>query len=256
MGFANSPASMLTRSVQNGYQILQTQGARALVDHTRQWVLRNIHSVLWDDSFRRFEQVSTSGRVPPTELMSLDPADPAQTKRACEYLPSPRLVVHWLIDALPIDLSRFHFVDFGSGRGRVLMAAAERLFRSVRGVELCEQLHLEAERNLASYPTSRMRCTDVASVCCDATRYELPDGDCVAYFFNPFDGTVLSQTVERTLSTARRNDRQLYFIYFNPDHAGRLTAHPEISEVPQSRWLRARMALFSPYKVRIFKRSG
>ena len=46
-----------------------------------------------------------------------------------------------------IEHDRFTFVDFGAGKGRVLMMACEYPFKQVIGVELSRKLHATASRN-------------------------------------------------------------------------------------------------------------
>src|SRR5437016_979449 len=51
------------------------------------------------------------------------------------YATTPYGTLQRLFDALPSDLSDYSFIDFGSGKGRVLVIAAGRGFKEVIGVE-------------------------------------------------------------------------------------------------------------------------
>jgi hypothetical protein len=90
------------------------------------------------------------------------------------YTPS-----HWL--NLPRVLPRGEvtphdvFIDFGSGKGRVVYQAARRYpFRRVIGVEVSEQLNAMARANIERN-RRHLRCQDVELVTCDVFDYKIPD---------------------------------------------------------------------------------
>ena len=56
------------------------------------------------------------------------------------YVPSPGLLVETLLANVEEDLGQFSFVDFGSGKGRVLLVASHYPFREVVGVEFSPEL--------------------------------------------------------------------------------------------------------------------
>ena len=66
------------------------------------------------------------------------------------YEPSRPSVVEAALDALDVDPAEFTFVDVGSGKGRVLILAAQRAFRDVLGIEPDRGLRAVAARNLAA----------------------------------------------------------------------------------------------------------
>ena len=108
---------------------------------------------------------------------------------------------------LPIDHSRYVFVDFGSGKGRALMLASEFPFRRIVGVEFSPELTEIARRNLGSYRSERRRCEDVELVCTDAVEYEIPDDPVVLYFYNPFDEPVLRRVLARIRASLEARPR-------------------------------------------------
>jgi hypothetical protein len=108
------------------------------------------------------------------------------------------------------------FIDFGSGKGRVVLQAAMRYpFRRVHGVELSQQLHGIAERNV-DRNRHRLRCRDVELTCANALDYPIPDNVTVAFFYNPFTWDVFRTVVSRLLESLDRNPRRLRIIYGNP----------------------------------------
>lgn len=233
--------------------IWRQDGIGALAAHARLVSLRRLHHIIWDGRFEGLETVPTGGYL---MQQHLDPSDNTNLGSAREYLPSPRLVVSWILDGLGEDYSRFTFVDFGSGRGRVLLAAAEKPFSAVRGVEFSGRLHAEAECNIANYPAERLGCRDVRSVCIDAAEYQLPEGDCILYFFNPFSADLIDQVVTRALETAQSRQSRVILVYYNPVHITTMAGHRRLRRRSISLFDRLKLKLLSPYPVMVFELDG
>jgi len=107
------------------------------------------------------------------------------------------------------------FIDFGCGKGRVLIEAAMHPFRKVIGVELSPALADIARANVQqSLP--KLRCKDVDVVTADVLDYDVPDDLTYIYFFDPFHGEIFSAVVEKLLASVRRRSRELTIIYFDP----------------------------------------
>ena len=61
----------------------------------------------------------------------------------------------WALSAIDDDLSQLSFVDYGAGKGRVLLLAAQHPFAAVGGIEFAEELHDDAAMNIAQFPRSQ-----------------------------------------------------------------------------------------------------
>ncbi|WP_301089671.1 class I SAM-dependent methyltransferase [Sphingomonas sp.] len=75
-----------------------------------------------------------------------------------------------------IDPARYSFVDYGSGKGRVVMIAAARGFQRAIGVEFAPELHdiaLANGRRFTSAGGSSTRCEFILG---DAGSYDPPAG--------------------------------------------------------------------------------
>ncbi|MBI2717832.1 MAG: class I SAM-dependent methyltransferase [Rhizobiales bacterium] len=107
------------------------------------------------------------------------------------------------------------FVDFGSGKGRAVLLAAEMPFRRVIGVEYSMQLHADASRNLAAL--RHRRCGEVELVQADATRWPVPPDATVLFFFNPFDGEVLARVCENIRASLAESPRKITIVYVRAD---------------------------------------
>jgi SAM-dependent methyltransferase len=163
------------------------------------------------------------------------------------YWPSPwRLLTRMLPPAEvgPSDV----FIDFGCGKGRVLLEAAEHYpFRKVIGVE--SEPHLaEAARALLSENSAWFAHRQWDVVTADVVDYEIPDDLTVAYLFDPFTGPVFDAVIAGLERSVDRNPRRVRIVYLVPKEMERLTRSKRIRPVRRGRagWLRsgARMEYF------------
>jgi hypothetical protein len=110
------------------------------------------------------------------------------------------------------------FVDFGSGKGRIVYQAARRPFGRVVGIELAEQLTEIAQRNI-EHNRSRLRCQNVELITADLTRLPVPDDMTVAYAFNPMLAELFQQLIAAIVASLERRPRRVRLIYVNPVEA-------------------------------------
>lgn len=132
------------------------------------------------------------------------------------YQASPVYSTRKILRGIEITYEEFTFVDFGSGKGRTLLLAAELPFQRVIGVEFSKELHTYALNNIAVFPNKRAKM--VQSIHCDATQFEIPLDNLVLYFFNPFDEEVLSRVLFNVNISLRKHPRRAFVIYhYLPD---------------------------------------
>ena len=108
------------------------------------------------------------------------------------------------------------FVDFGCGKGRVLLAAARFGFKRVEGVEVATNLCRIAARNIALYKARTGLQTEFRIVELDAAQYEIQDDADYFYFFNPFGEDVMRSTLRNIVRSLDRRWREVTLIYCNP----------------------------------------
>ena len=197
--------------------------------------------------------MATSGTV---HREHLEPVSTAHADLSYEYGASPRLVVNWILNGLNVDFSQFSFIDYGSDRSRVLLTAARRPFRAVRGIEFCSVLHEQAERNVAGCPETDMACRDVKSVFSDVLDYDIPDGDCILYFFNPFEAELLDRVVRKYTDSPNCGKNRVIIIYYNAKHHRTLTENKHIRVKPLSPLTRLRLKLLSPHPMQVYEIVG
>lgn len=161
---------------------------------------------------RRFG-VDTATDVP-LELAGVPAADVARGNGI--YRALTESVFRSAIAAVPADLTEYVFIDIGSGKGKVLMLAADYPFREILGIEYASALHDIAVRNLAAYRSPRQQCASLRAVHADALTYPLPDGPLLVFVFNalapPFMRALLESLNERA---GRRPQDPLIVIYTN-----------------------------------------
>jgi SAM-dependent methyltransferase len=110
------------------------------------------------------------------------------------------------------------FLDYGSGKGRVVLAAAQHPFKRVLGVEIVESLSEIARANIAT--AKRRLRAPIEVVTMDATTFEVPDDVTVVYLYNPFLGAVLAEVQKRIERSLSRQPRDLRLYYACPIEIG------------------------------------
>jgi SAM-dependent methyltransferase len=108
------------------------------------------------------------------------------------------------------------FVDFGCGKGRALLAAAQLGFKRVEGIEFAPELCAVAEQNIAAFSSRQRTTTEFRVVQADAAAYEVPDDADYFYFFNPFGEPVMRKTLANIVRSLERQPRRATLIYCNP----------------------------------------
>lgn len=115
------------------------------------------------------------------------------------------------------------FLDYGCGKGRVLLAAARKDYAKVIGVEIAPEMCDIARANLET-ERERRRCGAVEVVAADVTEWDVPDDVTVIFMHNPFRGEVFEAAMQRVLASLDRNPRRLRVIYRVPMEEQRLLA--------------------------------
>jgi len=122
-----------------------------------------------------------------------------------------------IVENLEIRYEDYAFVDFGSGKGRVLLLGSAFPFRCVTGVEWSRGLHEIAQRNIDTYKGPRV-CSEIESFCMDAAQHPIPSGKSVLYFFNPFGHEVMARVLENVRRSFEEDPREMILVYVNPRH--------------------------------------
>jgi SAM-dependent methyltransferase len=136
---------------------------------------------------------------------------------AIAYIPTtPRTGRHMLRNLPVSDVSSYTFIDIGSGKGRMLLLAAELPFRRVIGIEFASDLHALAQQNVKTYRNPDQVCFQIESVHIDATQYEFPLEPLLIYFYYPFDQSVMEPVIQSLNRSLAEHPRDVVLVYHNP----------------------------------------
>ena len=192
--------------------------------------LRRLTQIYVDERYDRRYGVKTAGYTQLHELV----IDSPNKDLGIRYQPTTQKRLIAMFGNLPRDVSEFSFVDFGSGRGRVLLFASEISFKQVIGVEFSEELHVSAVENITR-ATHVRKCRIVQPVHADATKYQLPEGPLVLYFFDPFRDEVMLQVLSNIKQSYLARQRKIYVMYLAPVHEAMVMETGVFKRVPTPR---------------------
>jgi len=168
------------------------------------------------NDYSEFDQMYGTDTESIREVGSLD-IDSETSKHAVRYQPSPFDLARTIIHKLPVAHHDFTFIDFGSGKGRVLLIAAELPFSAVLGIEFSRELCDIANSNIKKSNANK-NAESVESIHADVTDYQLPDTPLVCYFYNPFGTTIMQSVVNKLTASYNAMKREIYVIYVHPEH--------------------------------------
>src|SRR5581483_2283882 len=127
------------------------------------------------------------------------------------YSPTDYLQLSKVLADLTIRAGCDSFLDFGAGRGRVMIVAASHPFKRVLGVEISPDLAATPRQNI-SRAIPRLCCKDLEIFCADAAQFKVPPDATVIFFFNPFHGTILTRVLDNLRASLRERPRPLTVI--------------------------------------------
>jgi len=152
------------------------------------------------------------------DLVSLGAAGP-HVAQAEAYEPIQIPVFNAIMSAARIDPRQYSFIDFGCGKGRALVLAAEHGFKRIIGIEFASSLYELAAHNIAVYRGRKTHAPPIDLHCADAVQLQIPDEDAMLFFYNPFNDEVLSAVCRNVENAYRARPRSLVVAYRNPVHS-------------------------------------
>ncbi len=145
------------------------------------------------------------------------------------YLPTRPFVGLQILRQLPItNFEEYTFVDYGSGKGRMLILAAQFPFRAVHGVEYDRLLHEESVRNVAAIRHAKKARAEILCHHLDARDFEVPLGCLVLYLFNPFAGPVLNAVLQRLRDSLEQSPRHVFLVSLYVETEAICTTVPQL----------------------------
>lgn len=108
-----------------------------------------------------------------------------------------------------------NLVDVGSGKGRIMVAAAHYGFTNITGIDFAEELCEIAKRNVNKIK-GQFPGTTFNIYCKDVLNYVINADDSVFFLFNPFNKEIMEKFSEKIDQSVRQHPRTIYMIYANP----------------------------------------
>ena len=117
------------------------------------------------------------------------------------------------------------FVDAGSGKGKVLLLAAQHpFFKRVVGVEFSPSLCEQARKNIEIFRGKVRALAPIEVSEGDVTGHAMRGDENVFFLYNPFDAVILGRFVENIRRSVATHPRQIWLVYSAPLHASVLDA--------------------------------
>ena len=191
--------------------------------------------------------IDTGGEITGKRLM----ISHERSASAKGYAATPPAIAERLIGLVADRARGYTFVDYGAGKGRVLLIAARHQFGRVVGIELSEPLIRIAAANIRAYGRRYPELRPIELLQIDAADYELPEDPCVLFFYDPFQASLMEQVGRRVRESFLANPRKLFIIYYTPTFTHVFEAsfmrRQDISKLPggtMNRYGKPRAAIF------------
>jgi SAM-dependent methyltransferase len=182
---------------------------------------RSVRSVLQERKLARaapFDEPFGTDTERSVTIADLD-ATGADVPALWRYWPTSRASFDAIMRDVDVPYERTAFVDLGSGKGRVLLMAAEYPFRSIIGVELSPALHRIAGDNVRRWRTATGGAAAIELECMDARDWEPPSGETLIYLFQPFPVETMRAVLDRLAGSLAAGPRPaIHIAYLNPLH--------------------------------------
>ncbi len=206
--------------VANNYEMF---GARETLRQALRFLLRDSPRDDFDDRY----DLSTAQSL---EVSDAAIDNPVARANAILYVPTLEPVMRHILRSASTRFlfDKTSFVDFGCGKGRALILAAQLPFQEVIGVEVSPVLSRVASANVSKYlahPTVEPKCRKVRVECVSALDFEFPDTDLFIYMYRPFVGRVFTGVADRMLEFCATKGRRIWLALSCPDEGVLLEQH-------------------------------
>src|SRR5215469_1020975 len=162
-----------------------------------------------ESEFDRKFHVDTSGEIHLSELAIQSPSSAFGNS----YQPSAPKEFFEMLGAVDIKYNDYTFIDFGSGKGLVILLASSYPFRKIIGVEFSPELHRIAEQNVCNYQNPSQQCQNIELLVGDVVDYRIPVEPEVLYLFNPFNEKVMEVLVANIRRSLELQPRSVFILY-------------------------------------------
>jgi hypothetical protein len=211
--------------------MLEAEGPVQTIQFVSTRLYQHAASRLAEEFYERRFGIRTKGGIP---VESLGFADPD----AMWYSPTPYPGFFKAMKQVPVSGA---FIDYGSGKGRALIAAGTFPFVRVTGVELSQSLVAASQDNIAR--AKRTVCRNIEAVCANAAEWPVPADATVFHFFNPFRDETLRKVVTNIAGSLRETPRKAWILFANPWSMAPLMRSDDVMPLE---WQRSRVDVLWP----------
>jgi len=168
-----------------------------------------------DNNFDKKYGTDTNTKIPITHLKVAS----ENWVHGVDYEAIPEEQLLTTLNDLKIDIEKYIFIDYGSGKGRAVIIAAKFPFKKVIGIEFSPELNIIANNNLEIIDQGIFKTLEVEIVEKDAIEYKLPNEPLVLYMYNPFHSKIMEQVFQNIESSYKIYNRPIIILYFTPQHS-------------------------------------
>ena len=186
--------------------------------------IKNAGLLLWKRDWREF-MIRLRISLGHVDLKH-DPTE-TDTERTHYYADSGGLEFDKIIAGFGIT-GEDAIVDFGCGKGGVLISLSKFPFAKIVGVEIDPALVEIANRNLRT-----LNISNAMVECCDAAAFGPLEDYNYFYFFDPFPCVVMQDVLNNIEQSIRIRPRKVTLIYLNPSCHDLVTSSDVFSKVQE-----------------------
>ena len=176
-------------------------------------LLKLLYAKIFDRCFDLKYGIETSAHV---HLENLDFND-EQKEQSYWYEGTYVVQLRKLFNHLQIPKEKI-FIDIGSGKGRVLLIAAEYGFKKINGLELSSKLCEIAKKNVSIFMRKKSFSSDIEIINDNALHYNFTDKEDIIFLYSPFGEQILEQLIVNLKNSLKQSKRSIKIIYVNPIH--------------------------------------
>lgn len=166
-----------------------------------------LSDLIFDFIIDKKKRINTTGRIEPFELDIY--SERIQHYKA--YQATPYRLLAFIEKNLPVDPTQYNFIDVGVGKGRALLYFGKLPFKSLMGVEISAQLVRDFYKNFKNLDINLTTHPQIYQG--DILNFDLPMGPNLFFLYNPFDGLILKEFLNKHKEIDSNRD---IFIYVNP----------------------------------------
>jgi len=172
-------------------------------------LINTFQFVFYEYLFDIVHNVDTKG------YMDLDNMQTVSDKQyATKYQGSNYFILNKFFKKYKKDVDNSTIIDFGSGKGRILIMAMKYNVKKCIGVEFAKELITTSKLNIDKYKQNNNIKTEVELIFDSALNYEFNEKENILFFYNPFNETILGPILDKVLKL--KTDPMI--VYINPLH--------------------------------------